>query len=442
LKYPSQATWGQAARRTASVFMVILLLLAAAHAQTLTGTVKNGTNNKPGAGDEVVLMSLSQGMEETGKTTTDAKGNFSFKLDDASAPHLVRVTHQGVPYHRMAPPGTTSVEVEIYDVAKKVEGISVTADVMRLQAQGGELSGIRLFAVNNASSPARTQMNDHNFEFYLPDGAQIDQAMAMTAGGQPISSEAIPQKEKNRYAFAYPLRPGETQFQVSYHLPYSGSVTVDPKSLYDAQHFVVMLPKSMQFIAGPGAAFQSMQDPQQSDSVVEVASNATVGQPLGFKISGTGILSAKSEGEGNVRAAGGRESRPGGGLGPPIDAPDHVHARGVTGRCRRRGVSALLCRHELSKGVSCRLSPTRLSSLSRILPVPAGRTRRVAAARARACQARSTRRRPSGRSSDLPAARSPAVSIRHRHGLADQRAPAAECRCRACGDVDSPVGAD
>jgi hypothetical protein len=326
LKYPSQPTRRHTARLAASKFaIVLLLLLAAAHAQTITGTVKNGTTNKPGAGDEVALLTLSQGMDETGKTTTDAKGNFSFKLDDASAPHLIRVTHQGVPYHRMVPPGTTSVEVEIYDVAKKVQGLSVTADVVRLQAQGSELSGIRLFAVNNASSPARTQMNEQNFEFYLPDGAQIDQSMAMTAGGQPISSDPVPEKEKNRYAFTYPLRPGETQFQVSYHMPYSGSASIDPKSLYDAQHVVVMLPKSMQFTAGTGAAYQSMQDPQQSDSVVEVASNTTVGQPLNFKISGTGILSAKSEGEGNVRADGasaGRESRPGGGLGPPIDAPD------------------------------------------------------------------------------------------------------------------------
>jgi hypothetical protein len=74
-------------------------------------------------------------MQESGRTQTDAKGNFSVKLDDAASPHLVRVIHQGVTYHRMAPPGTTSVEVQVYDVAKQVDGISVTADVMRFQAQ-------------------------------------------------------------------------------------------------------------------------------------------------------------------------------------------------------------------------------------------------------------------------------------------------------------------
>ena len=56
----------------------------------------------------------------------------------------------------------------MYDVAPKVTGLSVTADVMRFQAGSGTMQGIRLFVVNNTSSPAKTQMNDHNFEFYLP----------------------------------------------------------------------------------------------------------------------------------------------------------------------------------------------------------------------------------------------------------------------------------
>ena len=321
-----------------STLLLGTFLLASAAAQTLTGTVTNGTTKKPAAGDDVVLLSLGQGMQESGRTQTDAKGNFSVKLDDAASPHLVRVIHQGVTYHRMAPPGTTSVEVQVYDVSKKVEGISVTADVMRFQAQGNELQGIRLFAVNNTSDPPRTQMSDQSFEFYLPDGAQVDQSMAMTAGGQPINSAPVPQKQKNRYAFVFPLRPGETQFQVSYHMPYSGEATFDPKTLYGAQHFVVVLPKSMEFAPAPGTTFQSMQDPRQADAVVQVASNTKAGQPLAFKISGTGVMSDEPEetkgGNGPVGGAqtsgpqasggavAGRDSRPGGGLGPPIDAPD------------------------------------------------------------------------------------------------------------------------
>jgi hypothetical protein len=311
----------------AIVLLVILALLPAlAASQTLTGTVTDVTNNKPASGDDVVLLSLINGMQEAGRTQTDARGNFSLKLD-GNGPHLVRVIHQGVTYHRMAPPGTTSVEVQVFDVAKKVAGIQVTADVMRFQAQGNELAGIRLFAVNNASNPPRTQMNDQNFEFYLPAGAEIDQSMAETAGGQPINSAPVPQKEKDRYAFIFPLRPGETQFQVGFHMPYNGQISINPRAIYGSQHFVVMLPKSMQFTPGQGTPFVAMNDPRQPDASVQVASNTTVGQPLDFTISGSGTLSDSGDDSAGAPspvggATTGRDSRPGGGLGPPIDAPD------------------------------------------------------------------------------------------------------------------------
>jgi hypothetical protein len=311
------------------VLRLLLLLLSAcvfASGQTLTGTAKNVTAGAPASGDEVVLLSLGQGMEEAGRTHTDSKGNFSFKLDNAQTPHLVRVIHEGVTYHRMAPPGTTSVNVEVFDVGKKIEGIEVVADIMRVQAEQGSLEIMRQFAVQNSSKPPRTQMNERNLEFYVPEGAQIIEASAMTEGGNPLNSAPVPvDDKKTRYAFLFPLRPGTTQFEVAYQLPYTGSANIDPKSIYPLEHFVAMVPKAMQFSAAPGTNFELKDYPRQPDANVEVASGIKVGQPLAFKISGAGTLASGDAGE----ASGGgqappaqSESRPGGGLGPPIDAPD------------------------------------------------------------------------------------------------------------------------
>jgi hypothetical protein len=307
-----------------------VFLTAFAAGETLTGTVKNGTSGKPSAGDEIVLLKLGQGMEEAGHTKADAKGKFTFTIDDPQSPHLVRAIHQGVTYHRMAPPGTTSVEVEVYDVAKKLDDLAVVADIMRVQAEKGELEVVRMFAVQNSSKPPRTQMNEHNLEFYLPEGAQVVGASAMTAGGQPVNSAPVPEDDKKtRYSFLFPLRPGLTQFQVAYTLPYTGQANLDPKPLYPLQHFVAMLPKAMQFAAAPGAPFQPMNDPNQPDAIVQVASNTTVGQPLAFKVSGEGVLQERGEGGATQQGSPneqsslqGRDARPGGGLGPPIDAPD------------------------------------------------------------------------------------------------------------------------
>ncbi len=303
--------------------LAVIILSALASAQTLTGTVKNSTTGKPGAGDEVVLITLGNGMEEAGRTKADSKGNFSFKLEQ-QGPHLVRVIHQEVTYHRMAPPGTTSVEVEVYDVGKQIEGIEVVADIMRFQSQQGQLQIERTFAVQNNSKPPRTQMNERNLEFYIPDGATINEGQAMTAGGQPVKSAPVPegQNAKNKYAFLFPLRPGETRFNVVYTVPYTGSINIDPKSVYPLQHFVAIAPKSMNFEPAQGANYNLTAFPGQPDANVEVASNANQGQPLAFKLSGEGVLAPQGDENGQgTQAQGGGGNRPGGGLGPPIDAP-------------------------------------------------------------------------------------------------------------------------
>jgi hypothetical protein len=303
--------------------VLILALSSSLFAQTLTGTITNRTSGKPAAGDDVVLLALSNGMQEAARTKADREGRFSFALKDDGGPHLVRAIHEGVTYHKMAPPGTSSVEVDVYDAAKKVDGLNVTADVMRLQAEQGQLQVTRLFAVNNQSTPPRTQMNDANFEFFLPDGATVDQGMARAPNGQPINSAPVPQTTKNKYAFSFPLRPGETQFQVAFHLPYTGNASLDPKALYPTEHFVVEMPKSMQFMPTSENLFQSMQDPQFQDAIVHVAQRTTVSQNLSFKISGSAAFAPETAGGGDGSAAQqANDNRPGGGLGAPIDAPD------------------------------------------------------------------------------------------------------------------------
>jgi hypothetical protein len=275
----------------------------------------------------VALIRPSPDMKEVARTRTDAGGRFKFLLTDAGV-HLVRAIHQGVSYDREVPPATNSVALQVFDVSRDVTGISVTADVMRFQAQGSELQGIRLFAVNNASTPPRTLLPGKNLEFFLPDGAEIDQGMVMTGGGPPVNSPLVHEKEKNRYGFVVPLRPAETQLQVAFHMSYSRELSVDPKPLHGAQHFVVMVPKAMQFTPAPGIQFQSMEDPRQSDALVRVVSNTQIGQPLNFKISGAGTLNEPgddSQGtphpvEDNASSQIARDSRPVEDSGSPIIA--------------------------------------------------------------------------------------------------------------------------
>ncbi len=323
------------------VSSILLSGISLAAAQNITGTVTNGTTGKPASGDEVVLLSLSQGMQEIANTKTDAQGHFRFAAPTDQAPHMVRVTHEGVSYFPQSGPlmpGATTAELTIYDSAKKIEGLSQTVEVDRLQSDGKQLQGIALYALSNKSQPPRTLADDKGtFEIVLPDAAEIDSAQAKGPGGQPIATEASPGSQKGHFLLTYPLRPGDTQFQVAYHLPYSGEASFSPKVSRDVQHFVVMVPKSMSFAAKDARQFQAMTDPQMADprTTVMVATGVKPGQDLSYRVSGSGLFQADNEqgGQGAADSGGAmggsqaaaNDNRPGGGLGAPIDAPDPLH---------------------------------------------------------------------------------------------------------------------
>ena len=322
----------------AAVLVVLLLLASLTAAQNITGTITNGTTSKPAAGVDVTLLSLSQGMQEIGSTKTDAQGRFSFPAPrDTQVPHMVRVTYQDVSYFPQGGPlmpGSTTADVTIYDAAKKADGLSQTVEVDRFQSDGKQLQGITLYAISNKSQPPRTIADDKGtFEVVLPDRAEIDSAEARGPGGQPIATETNPGPQKNHYLLTYPLRPGETQFQIAYHLPYSGEATITARTTNDVQHFVVMMPKSMTFEAKNPQQFQAMTDPQMADphTTIMVATNVKRDQDLSFRIAGTGAFQADNQqGTDSGGAMGGSQSaaadnRPGGGLGAPIDAPDPLH---------------------------------------------------------------------------------------------------------------------
>lgn len=299
-------------------------------ADSITGTVTNKTTNKPAAGDDVVLIRLQQGMQEASRTKTDAKGRFTLEIPaaEAQAIHLVRVTHDKANYFRPAPPGTQSVEVDVYNAAAKVKGVSGEADVMRLQtdASGKSLQIVENFFVKNESTPPLTQFSDRPFEFYLPEGAVVEGSAALSPGGMPVQASPVPLGEPNHYAFIFPIRPGETRFQISYKIPYNGSLKFAPRVAMPTDTVAVMMPKSMTFAGAP--AYSPVTE--ETTAQTFVARGVAPSQTLDFTVSGTGQMprdTAAAASAGEASTPGGEapsgsaatDTRPGGGLGTPID---------------------------------------------------------------------------------------------------------------------------
>ena len=320
--------------QSALLAAILSLALASAAAQTLTGTITNGTTNKPAAGDEVILINLANGMDVAASTKADSSGKYSFKLTGEPGPHLIRAVHQGVTYHQMAPPGVNTADVNVYDVATKVADLGVTADVLRFQADSGTLQGVRLFVVSNTSSPAKTQMNDHNFEFYLPPGAKIEQVQARAPNGQPIAADATPESEKtsdkNRYADRLPassrrnavpggvhsalLGPDQDRSQAAVCRRAPGRRASQVDALQGRNRIELPVhagPQPGRHDGGSGAAgearpaarLQPRKAPEPSMIVSRPARSAS------------GAAQQQDQQPG-------RDNRPGGGLGAPIDAPD------------------------------------------------------------------------------------------------------------------------
>jgi hypothetical protein len=323
-------------RRVVLAAAVVAAFPGFALADSITGVVTNKTTNKPSGGDDVVLIRLAQGMQEAARTKTDAKGHFTLEIPNGdSGLHLVRVTHDKANYFRPAPPGTQSVEVEVFNAAAKVTGVSSEADVMRIQTDesGKALRVIENFFVKNESNPPLTQFSDRPFEFYLPEGAVVEGSAALAPGGMPVQASPVPLGDANHYAFIFPIRPGETRFQLSYRLPYSGSLKFAPRVMMPTDTIAIMMPKSMTFKPGPSAPYTPVTE--ETTAQTYVARNAQPSQALDFMVSGTGQMprdtgaaataggggaadASATAGAGGVSSAAG-DTRPGGGLGTPLD---------------------------------------------------------------------------------------------------------------------------
>lgn len=301
-------------------------MAAAAQAATVSGIVTNKTTNKPAAGDTVALLDVQAGMAEAAHATTDAKGRYTLNMP-GSGPYLIRVTHQGAGYFIAAPQNGGPGDIPVYDVAAKVKGVRIEADVIEAETNNGQLQVDERYFVHNTSSPPITQWSKQAFPIVLPPDATVGDVGAQRPNGLPTSVKLSPNGPKGHYAFDFPIQPDDgdkdTMFQISYSLPYSGgSYTFKAQESLPADNVAVLLPKSMSLAAGGGAAFTEV----NADPGVQtfLAKNVAADQSLAFTISGTGQIPREAQGgaQTGAQASSPANNGPGGGIGEPIDTPD------------------------------------------------------------------------------------------------------------------------
>ncbi len=192
----------------------------------VSGTAVNGTLGKPQAGLTVILVQASEkGMQPVGKAATNAAGEYSIDVEpQAGAPLLVQAIYQGVTYTKAIAPNQprTGVALEVFDSSTKPAGVAVDRHGILLEPGDSKMAVREFVFINNT---AKTTYNDPaagSYRFAAPDDAKIDISIT-SPNSMPVRRPAAKAGAPNTWKIDYPLRPGQTQIEISYESPQTGS---------------------------------------------------------------------------------------------------------------------------------------------------------------------------------------------------------------------------
>lgn len=268
------------------IALLLCLGLAAATAQagTVSGVVHNGTDgNKPAAGVDVLLIQLVGGMQVVASTKSDAQGAYHFDNPAiGTGPMLIRAVYRGVMFHQPLTPGTSTVDVTVYEPTTNAAAIQVPMRLLVFQPNGEKLMvGEEYSITNNSNPPAAYFKQDGNFEFTIPPGAELDQVSTFGPSGMPVRQGTI-DKGKGRYAISYAFQPGQNGVRISYIVPYPGNAaSIKESSTYDAQRVLLVVPPSLQLSS---AGF----NPAGTEQGFNVFSKDSFKKGMGFDVSVSG----------------------------------------------------------------------------------------------------------------------------------------------------------
>ncbi|MGD8869894.1 MAG: hypothetical protein PVI01_19910, partial [Gemmatimonadales bacterium] len=207
----------------AIVAAAILVFAAAAPAATIHGTLVNGTTGERIDGTVIVVNPAGGMTEETEVQAVD--GEFTADGLDASAGlYLLRCDHAGVMYTQMVRfegEDTAHANITVYDRAQSFEGIHVLVPHLAVAAVDGQLQFEVLYELHNHIEPAATVADlEDQFLVYLPEDRTEIIRSFVSYEDIPIDRFPVPTDAPGVYRIDYPIRPGDTQVNIAYSVPY------------------------------------------------------------------------------------------------------------------------------------------------------------------------------------------------------------------------------
>lgn len=298
---------GENGARYASVLLFVLLFVpfSAARAGTVSGTVRNGTTGQAGAGVELTLIAPMGGMQELAHAKSGAQGEFTFDHPNlGTQPMLVRAVYRGVHFNAMVPPGTATVQVDIFEPSKDPKTIDVPSHFVVFQPNGDTLKVAEEYQIENKSQPPFAYFrSDGTFDFVLPDKGELQGVQAAGPSGMPLTQVPI-DKKNNRYSIAFAFRPGDNSVRYSYEVPYpDNAAAVKIATVYPGR-VVFVAPPGLQ-ISGDGLAAAG----QEQGMNLFLRQDVPAGSVLAVNVSGTASGHGSTGSEGGAQGPQGPEAQ-------------------------------------------------------------------------------------------------------------------------------------
>jgi hypothetical protein len=190
---------------------------------SVDGVVMNATTGSPEPGVSVNLVQPGAGgMETLATVKSDAVGKFKVDQSIPPGPALLQATYQGATYTLILPPGgpTNGVQVNVYNATTDPKSAKLGQRMMVLEPSASALKVTETLLYQNDSNTTFQDAANGSAQFFLPPAAKGNVSVTINSpGGMPIQRPAQKTKQANIYKIDYPLRPGETRFDVNYSLP-------------------------------------------------------------------------------------------------------------------------------------------------------------------------------------------------------------------------------
>lgn len=278
---------------------VLFLSTASVVLASIDGTVINGTTGKPEVGVNITLVKPGQqGMQTIGATVSDAAGHFAFEKDQpGGGPQLLQASYKGVNYNKLMTPNipTSNVQLEVYDATKTPEVARIEQQMMLIEPNASQIAVTETVVVENDSKTTYHNETMGGMRFYVPPAANGQMRVsAQGPQGMPLPQQAEKTDQTDVYKVNFPVKPGETQFEVTYVIP-AGS----PFTLRGRLPGVKGMPAGPLHLVAPAGVALAGNDVQSAGTEPKTqATIYTVMTPDAFSVDVSGIGSLRTPADG------------------------------------------------------------------------------------------------------------------------------------------------